>query len=79
MPAIAHTGITSLSRITALAVMTKRMGCQSGIPLRSDGALSSIAGYEAMNIIRKGQIRWLPKGDVVGQRLFIEGIFGIAA
>jgi transposase-like protein len=44
-----------------------------------DGALSSIAGYEAMNIIRKGQIRWLPKGDVVGQRLFIEGIFGIAA
>ncbi len=44
-----------------------------------DGALSSIAGYEAMNIIRKGQIRWLPKGDVIGQRLFIEGIFGIAA
>jgi IS6 family transposase len=27
------------------------------------GALSSIAGYEAMNIIRKGQIRWLPKGE----------------
>ena len=32
----------------------------------ADGAPSSIAGYEAMNIIRKGQIRWLPKGDVVG-------------
>jgi transposase, IS6 family len=45
----------------------------------SDGALSSIAGYEAMNIIRKGQIRWLPKGDVVGQKRFIERIFGIAA
>jgi transposase-like protein len=45
----------------------------------ADGAISSIAGYEAMNIIRKGQIRWLPKGDVVGQKLFIEGIFGIAA
>ena len=43
------------------------------------GALSSIAGYEAMNIIRKGQIRWLPKGDVVGQKRFIERIFGIAA
>ena len=41
--------------------------------------MSSIAGYEAMNIIRKGQIRWLPKGDVVGQKLFIESIFGIAA
>jgi IS6 family transposase len=45
----------------------------------ADGALSSIAGYEAMNIIRKGQIRWLAKGDVVGQKRFIERIFGIAA
>ena len=45
----------------------------------ADGAISSIAGYEAMNIIRKGQIRWLPKGDVVGQNIFIEGTFGIAA
>jgi IS6 family transposase len=44
-----------------------------------DGALSSIAGYEAMNIIRKGQIRWLPKGDAAGQKRFIERIFGIAA
>jgi hypothetical protein len=32
-----------------------------------------------MNIIRKGQIRWLLKGDVVGQKRFIERIFGIAA
>jgi transposase-like protein len=45
----------------------------------TDGALSSIAGYEAMNIVRKGQIRWLPKGDVVGQKRFIERILGIAA
>jgi transposase-like protein len=44
-----------------------------------DGALSSIAGYEAMNIIQKGQIRWLPKGDVVRQKRFVERIFGIAA
>ena len=44
-----------------------------------DGALNTIAGYEAMNIIRKGQIRWLPKADVVGQMRFIERTFGIAA
>ena len=44
-----------------------------------NGALSTIAGYEAMNIIRKGQIRWLPKTDVVGQVRFIERTFGIAA
>jgi hypothetical protein len=24
-----------------------------------------------MHLIRKGQIRWLPKGDVIGQRYFI--------
>jgi transposase-like protein len=32
------------------------------------GAWRTIGGYEAMHLIRKGQIRWLPKGDVVGQR-----------
>jgi hypothetical protein len=44
-----------------------------------DGALNTIAGYEAMNIIRKGQIRWLRKTDIVGQVRFIERTFGIAA
>ena len=34
--------------------------------LRSvSGARNTIAGYEAMHMIRKGQIRWLAKGDVV--------------
>jgi transposase-like protein len=33
-----------------------------------DGAVRTIAGYEAMNMIRKGQVSWLPKGDIVGQR-----------
>jgi len=28
-----------------------------------DGALNTIAGYEAMNAIRKGQLRWPPKGE----------------
>jgi transposase, IS6 family len=45
----------------------------------AEGALSTIAGYEAMNIIRKGQIRWLPKGDIVGQKQFIDRLFAIAA
>jgi NHL repeat len=39
----------------------------------------TIDGYEAMHLIRKGQIRWLPKGDVIGQRQFIHALFGIAA
>jgi transposase, IS6 family len=44
-----------------------------------DGALCTIPGYEAMNMIRKGQIRWLAKGDVAGQIGFINELFGIAA
>jgi len=44
----------------------------------ADGALNTIAGYEAMNIIRKGQIRWLPKADIVGQARFIERSLGMA-
>ena len=44
-----------------------------------DGALNTIAGYEAMNIIRKGQIRCLPKTDTVGQVRFVERILCIAA
>jgi transposase-like protein len=44
-----------------------------------EGALQTVAGYEAMHAIRKGQIRWLRKGDVVGQVQFIQRIFGIIA
>jgi transposase-like protein len=44
-----------------------------------DGALRTIAGYEAMHMIRKGQVRWLAKDDIVGQVHFIERAFGIVA
>jgi nitric oxide reductase subunit B len=37
-----------------------------------------LAGYESMHMIRKGQVRWLAKGDVVGQIRFIHQIYGIA-
>jgi hypothetical protein len=46
---------------------------------KAEGALRTIDGYEAMHLIRKGQIRWLPQGDVVGQRRLIHSLFGIAA
>jgi transposase-like protein len=45
----------------------------------AEGAWRTIDGYEAMHVIRKGQIRWLAKGDVLGQRQFIHTLFGIAA
>ena len=44
-----------------------------------DGELRTIAGYEGMNMIRKGQVRWLAKHDVIGQIRFIESAFGITA
>ena len=44
-----------------------------------EGACRTIEEYEAMHAIRKGQIRWVAKGDPVGQRQFIHSIFGVAA
>jgi transposase-like protein len=44
-----------------------------------EGACKTIEGYEAMHVIRKDQIRWLAKNDVVGQRQFIHTLFGLAA
>jgi hypothetical protein len=36
-------------------------------------------GYESIHAVRKGQIRWIAKGDVVAQWQFIHTIFGMAA
>ena len=44
-----------------------------------EGAVNTIAGYEAMHMIRKGQVRWLAKGDVIGQVRFIDQTFGLLA
>jgi len=56
----------------------KRMAASLGF--RSvTGAVSTIGGYEAMHMIRKGQVRWLAKGDVVGQVRFINQTLGLAA
>ena len=42
-------------------------------------ARRTIKGYEAMNMIRKGQIKGADKGNVMGQISFINQIFGIAS
>jgi transposase, IS6 family len=44
-----------------------------------DGAQRTIQGYQAMHMIRKGQVRWLAKGDVREQVRFINVTFGLAA
>ena len=41
-------------------------------------AWRTIQGIETVNMIRKGQIRWLPKDDILGQAAFITGLFEVA-
>jgi transposase-like protein len=43
------------------------------------GARRTIQGYETVHMIRKGQVRWLPKGDVVGLVLFLQETLGLEA
>jgi transposase-like protein len=39
----------------------------------------TLQGYEAMHMIRKGQVRGVDKGDITGQVTFIARLFGVAA
>ena len=40
-------------------------------------AWRTIQGIEAMNMIRKGQVRWLLKNDIAGQAAFVGRLFGL--
>ena len=42
-------------------------------------ARRTLKGCEAMNVIRRGQLKDAEKGDVMGQISFINQIFGIAS
>ena len=39
----------------------------------------ALQGYEAMNMIRKGQMQGVNKGDITGQVTFVARLFGVAA
>jgi transposase, IS6 family len=39
----------------------------------------TIKGFEAMQMVRKGQIEGVAKGDVEGQVRFVESLFKVAA
>src|SRR5450631_3841929 len=42
-------------------------------------AWRTLQGIEAVNMIRKGRVKWLAKGDAVGQAHFIGELFGLSA
>ncbi len=39
----------------------------------------TLQGYEVMNMLRKGQVGGVGKGDIIGQVTFIARLFGVAA
>jgi hypothetical protein len=53
-------------------------GCTLPNFRETQSACRTIEGYEAMHAIRKGQVRWIAKGDPVAQRKLIHAVFGIA-
>jgi hypothetical protein len=38
-----------------------------------------LQGIEAVEMIRKGRVRWIPKGDSIARAAFIAELFSIAA
>jgi hypothetical protein len=42
-------------------------------------AWRTLQGIETLNMIRKGQVRWLAKRDTVGQAHFIGELFRLSA
>jgi transposase-like protein len=42
-------------------------------------AWRTLQGIETMHMINKGRVRWLAKGDAVGQAHFVASLFGTAA
>ena len=55
----------------------KRVNAKQGF--RAFGAARrTIAGYEAIHMMRKGQVRWLPAHDVKRQIQFVDRLFGLS-
>jgi transposase-like protein len=53
---------------------------KSGLGLFScESAWRTLQGYEVMNMMRKGQMRGVERGDSMGQIAFIASLFGVAA
>ncbi len=44
-----------------------------------ESAWRTLQRYQAMNMLRKGQMRGVEKGDIMGQVAFIASLFGVAA
>ena len=57
------------------AIKRRVRACQGFRAFHS--ARRTIQGIEVMNMIRKGQVRWIAKGDTVGQVAFVGRLLGL--
>ena len=44
-----------------------------------EAAWRTLQGFEMMNMIRKGQVKNVGKGDILGQVALVSSLFGVAA
>ena len=73
---LSYLSLLEQHRGTGSPAIKRRVNASQGF--RSfHGARRTIQGYEAVHMIRKGQVSWLPKGDVVGLVLFINETLGL--
>jgi hypothetical protein len=69
MNAVIYCRVSSKEQIEGTSLESQEAACRDYA--RSKGACRTIQAYEVMHMLRRGQVRWLPKGDVSGQVLLI--------
>jgi IS6 family transposase len=57
------------------AIKRRLRACQGFRAFHS--AWRTLQGIETMNMIRKGQVRWLAKNDIAAQGAFVDHLFGL--
>lgn len=71
-----HRPVQYLNNIHRTTERSKRVNAKQGF--RAFGAARrTIDGYEAMHMIRKGQVRWLAGDDIIGQMRFVDQLFDL--
>jgi hypothetical protein len=69
-------GIRRAVQLVRRVFSPRRVNASQGFRL-FEGVWRTIQGYEILHMIRKGQVKWLPKDDVLGQIQFIRETLGL--
>ena len=59
------------------AIKRRLRACQGFRSFRA--AWRTLQGIETMNMIRKGQVRYIGKNDIANQAMFVEDVFGLTS